>query len=47
MYIKKSVLVICSIVLIVATAFVSLAAVNPFGIENIDDFIRFSCVSKL
>lgn len=47
MYIKKSVLVICAIVLVIVTSFVSLAAVNPFGIENFDDFIRFSYVSRL
>lgn len=41
MYIKKSVLIICSIVLIVATIFTSVMIVNPFGILQFDDLLKF------
>lgn len=44
MYIKKSVLVVCSIILIIVTAIVSIGIVNPFGFVNYGDFFRFSAV---
>ncbi len=47
MYIKKSVLIICSIILIIVTAVVSIGIVNPFGFTNILPFVRFSLVSKM
>ncbi|MEG2583316.1 MAG: S41 family peptidase [Oscillospiraceae bacterium] len=47
MYIKKSVLVVCSILLIITTSFLTIGAVNPFGFSNFDDFMKFSYVSKL
>lgn len=46
MYIKKSVLVICSVILIIVTAVVAIGAVNPFGFTNYADFMRFSVISK-
>lgn len=46
MYIKKSVLVICSVILIIVTAVVTIGAVNPFGFANYDEFFRFSVISK-
>lgn len=42
MYIKKSVLVICSIVLIVATAFGTVMIVNPFGAVDFVDFVKLN-----
>lgn len=47
MHIKKSVLIICSVLLIITTSFLTIAAVNPFGIENIDEFLKFSIISKV
>lgn len=47
MYIKKSVLTICAVILVIVTATLTLVAVNPFGIENIDDFIKFSYISRI
>ncbi len=41
MYIKKSVLVICATVLILATVLGTVMAVNPFGALNFTDFIKF------
>ena len=46
MYIKKSVLVVCSIILIIVTAVVAVGAVNPFGFMNYGDLFRFSAVSN-
>lgn len=42
MYIKKSVLVICSIILVLASALLTIMAVNPFGIIQFDDFFKFN-----
>lgn len=47
MYIKKRIIIIWSAVLIVASSALTIAAVNPFGISNIDDFLRFTQVGKL
>ncbi len=41
MYIKKSVLVICSILLIVATVFSTIMVVNPFGSLQFADLLKF------
>lgn len=41
MYIKKSVLIICSVVLVFATALGTVMAVNPFGILSFKDFVKF------
>ncbi|MBO4941191.1 MAG: S41 family peptidase [Clostridia bacterium] len=41
MYIKKSVLVVCSIVLVVAVAIGTVMLVNPFGVLNFEDFLKF------
>ncbi len=41
MYIKKSVLVICAVILIVATALGTVMTVNPFGLLNFKDFFKF------
>lgn len=46
MYIKKSVLVICSVILIIVTAVVTIGAVNPFGFANYSEFFMFSVISK-
>ena len=47
MYIKKRIIIIWSAVLIVASSALTIAAVNPFGISNIDDFLRFTQIGKL
>ena len=47
MYIKKRIIIIWSAVLIVASSALTIAAVNPFGISNIDDFLRFTQICKL
>ena len=47
MYIKKRIIIIWSAVLIVAASALTIAAVNPFGISNIDDFLRFTQIGKL
>ncbi len=41
MYIKKSVLITCSIVLVVATFFATIMAVNPFGALHFADLLKF------
>lgn len=41
MYIKKSVLAICSICLAVVVALATFMAVNPFGALNFGDFLKF------
>lgn len=46
MYIKKSVLVVCAIILVIATALVAIGIVNPFGFANYGDFFRFSVISN-
>ena len=40
MYIKKKHLIICAIVLVIATSFTTVMIVNPFGISGIDDFFK-------
>ena len=47
MYIKKSVLVTCSILLIIVTAVLTVGVVNPFGFTNVAEFIKFSYVARL
>ncbi len=47
MYIKKTHLIAISVILIVLTAVASVTAVNPFGIKNLDEFIKFSVASKI
>ena len=47
MYIRKTHLIVISIILIIVTAVISVTAVNPFGIKNLDKFIKFSITSKL
>lgn len=42
MYIKKSVLVVCSIALVLASALLTIMAVNPFGVLEFDDFFKFN-----
>lgn len=41
MYIKKSVLVICAVILIIATALGTVMTINPFGAFNFKDFFKF------
>ncbi len=41
MYIKKSVLVVCSIVLAIVVALGTVMVVNPFGALNFEDFLKF------
>ena len=41
MYIKKSVLVICAIVLMIVTVFGTVMFVNPFGPLKFNDFFKF------
>lgn len=47
MYIKKSRLILAVILLIIITSFVTVALVNPFGISNTLDFLKFSQVSGI
>lgn len=47
MYIKKRIIIIWSAVLIVASSALTIVAANPFGISNIDDFLRFTQIGKL
>ncbi|HIW57053.1 MAG TPA: S41 family peptidase [Firmicutes bacterium] len=47
MYIKKRIIIIWSAVLIIAASALTIVAVNPFGISNIDDFLRFTQIGKL
>ncbi len=47
MYIKKRTLVICSIVLIIATAFLTVGLVNPFGFTDYAGLLKFSAVTKV
>lgn len=46
MYIKKSVLIITSIILIIATSIITICLVNPFGFNEFKDFLLFSIASK-
>lgn len=47
MYIKKSVLITCSILLVLVTAVVAIGVVNPFGFTNFGELIKFNYVSRL
>ena len=42
MYIKKSVLITCSVILIIVTAVGTVMAINPFGALQFDDFLKFN-----
>lgn len=46
MYIKKRTLIIASIILIIATAALTLGAINPFGFANPADLIKFTTVAR-
>lgn len=46
MYIKKSRLVIGSIILVIITALISTAFLNPFGFSNLGDFLKFSYTAR-
>ncbi len=41
MYIKKSVLILCSVILIIATCLTTVMMVNPFGALQFGDFLKF------
>ncbi len=41
MYIKKSVLIICAVVLVIATFFTTVMVVNPFGTLRFEDLFKF------
>ncbi len=41
MYIKKSVLITCAVVLIITTFFTAVMVVNPFGVLQFDDLLKF------
>lgn len=41
MYIKKSILVVCSILLAIVVAIGTVMVVNPFGTLNFEDFLKF------
>ncbi len=47
MYIKKPVLILSTIVLIIATAILTIGVVNPFGFTAWGEFFQFSVISKL
>lgn len=47
MYIKKSVLIVSAIVLIIATATLTIGIVNPFGFTAWGEFFQFSVISRL
>lgn len=42
MYIKKRYLIICSVVLIILTAFGTVAFINPFGVKGMADFLKLN-----
>ena len=42
MYLKKSILIVCSIVLVIVTALSTIMIVNPFGAFQFDDFLKFN-----
>ncbi len=42
MYIKKSVLIVCAIVLVIVTALSTIMVVNPFGALQFDDLLKFN-----
>lgn len=47
LYFKKSTLVIGIVLLVLVTVVLTIGAVNPFGLRNLDDFIQFSYVTRL
>ncbi len=47
MYFKKSTLAIGIVLLVVVTVVLTIGALNPFGLRNLDDFIQFSYVTRL
>ena len=47
MYIKKPVLICCAVILVLATAAISIGLVNPFGFTAWGEFLQFSWVSKM
>ncbi len=47
MYLKKSVLIVSAIVLIIATATLTIGIVNPFGFTAWGEFLQFSVISRL
>ncbi len=47
MYIKKSIAIVCVILLIALTACLTLGFMNPFGFAHLDDFFHFSYVLRL
>lgn len=47
MYIKKRRLVVCSIILVIATSILSVGFANPFGFTNYSDFVKFSTVTNM
>ncbi len=42
MYIKKSILIVCAIVLVIVTALSTIMIVNPFGAFQFDDLLKFN-----
>ncbi len=42
MYIKKSVLIVCAVALVIVTALGTIMAVNPFGVFQFDDLLKFN-----
>ncbi len=42
MYIKKSVLIVCAVVLVIVTALGTIMIVNPFGALQFDDLLKFN-----
>lgn len=40
MYIKKRYLIICSVLLVIVTAFLTFSVMNPFGISGIGEFVK-------
>ncbi len=47
MYIKKSVLIIGSVLLVLASAFLAIGAVNPFGFAAFGELVQFTYVSRM
>lgn len=47
MYFKKSTLVVGIVLLVAVTVVLTIGALNPFGLRNLDDFIQFSYVTRL
>jgi len=47
MYIKKSKIIISVIAIILITSFITICAINPFGIANTMEFLNFSIGTRL